>query len=341
MSIQVRPEQAVELITTYIKAGIVPIMKGSPGIGKSAIVHQIAKDYNLKLIDLRLAQCDPVDLMGFPAKDEATGKGYYLPMETFPLDTDPVPQGFAGWLLFMDEMTSAPQGVQAAAYKVFLDRMIGLKKLHPKCALVGAGNLETDNAIVETMSTALQSRLAHLELKVDTDAWCDWAASQGFDHRITAYLAFRPDQLFTFKPDHTDSTYGCPRTWEFANRLCKGVPATDPLLIEKLSGVLSEGLAREFVAFCQLEDKLPKISAIVANPKLTAVPDEPSICWALTGALAEALSTHNCDQLMEFISRLPIEFQVVTLRQGIRRTPALVKEKAVIKWIADNGNHLF
>ena len=49
------------MIAKYIQAKIVPMLTGSPGMGKSAIVKDIAKTYNLKLIDLRLSQCDPTD----------------------------------------------------------------------------------------------------------------------------------------------------------------------------------------------------------------------------------------------------------------------------------------
>ena len=50
------------MITAAIKAKVVPMLKGSPGIGKSQIIWQIAAAYNLMVIDLRLSQCDPTDL---------------------------------------------------------------------------------------------------------------------------------------------------------------------------------------------------------------------------------------------------------------------------------------
>tara|TARA_B100001559_G_scaffold166459_1_gene139494 strand:- start:6762 stop:7097 length:336 start_codon:yes stop_codon:yes gene_type:complete len=110
---KVKLSQAHDMIVQCIKVGLVPIVKGSPAVGKSSIVHQIAKEYGLKVIDLRLAQCDPTDLLGFP--NTANGRGRYVPMETFPIEGDELPKGYEGWLLFMDEFTSAPRGVQAAA----------------------------------------------------------------------------------------------------------------------------------------------------------------------------------------------------------------------------------
>lgn len=110
---QIKVSQAVSMITMLIKARKVPFLKGSPGVGKSQIVHQIAAQYGLKVIDLRLSQCDPTDLLGFPQINN--GKADYAPMSTFPIEQDKIPTGFNGWLLFLDEMSSATPAVQAAA----------------------------------------------------------------------------------------------------------------------------------------------------------------------------------------------------------------------------------
>ena len=59
---QVKINAAASMIAKFIRAKIVVMLSGSPGIGKSHIVHQIAAEYGLQLIDLRLAQCDPTDL---------------------------------------------------------------------------------------------------------------------------------------------------------------------------------------------------------------------------------------------------------------------------------------
>lgn len=94
-------------------AGVVPFIKGSPGIGKSAIVKEIAKTFDLKLIDLRLSQCEPTDLLGFPHIQD--GVASYAPMSCFPTTNTPLPEGYEGWLLFLDEFNSADRDVQKAA----------------------------------------------------------------------------------------------------------------------------------------------------------------------------------------------------------------------------------
>lgn len=338
---QVKIPQAIDLVTDYIKAGIVPMLHGSPGIGKSQIVHQIAQQYGLELIDLRLSQCDPTDLAGFPQIDAARKKAGYLPMDTFPLEGESPKAGYNGWLLFFDEANSAPKAVQAAAYKILLDRKIGQHSLHKNCALVAAGNLETDGAIVEEMSTALQSRLSHIELTVDSDSWVEWAQKSDVHHMITSFIQFKPGQLYTFKADHTDKTYACPRTWEFANRVMKVTEDKPANRLPMLAGTLSEGVAREFLTFVKIYDDLPKPAQIMANPETIKVPSEPSILYALTGTLSHNATPQNFESLMTYIKRLPVEFQVVTMRETIRRNKAMMSHAAVQKWVTESAAKLF
>ena len=153
--------QAKELAVIALQSKLVPMIHGSPAIGKSAIVRQIAKMFNLLLIDVRLGNHEPSEMSGFPSVRGE--KIAYIPTELFPVEGDKIPDGYAGWLVFMDELTSATPVMQAAAYKVILDRLVGNKRLHSNVAIIGAGNLETDNAVVFPMSEALKSRMVHLE----------------------------------------------------------------------------------------------------------------------------------------------------------------------------------
>ena len=322
-------KQAYSALVNYIKAGIVPMLLGSPGIGKSQLVYQLAEMFRLKVIDFRLSQCDPTDLGGFLSLQN--GRASYLPLDTFPIEGDPIPDGYDGWLIFLDEMTSAARAVQAASYKLLLDRMVGQNKLHSKVVMVGAGNLETDNAIVEPMSTALISRVGRLELELDPQEWIEWATSNGWDHRITDFIKFKTSALYTFDPEYTDAVYASPRTWEFANRLIKDESDISHLRAE-LSGIVSEGIASEFSVFTRIYDQLPKPEEIINNPMGANIPDGPDVIWAISGSLATMTNEMNAAQVLKYIARLPGEFQVLTVKEMLRRTPKLSKHEAIKEW---------
>jgi len=198
-----------EAIIHVLQAGLVPYITSSPGLGKSDVTKGIAKQFNWEVIDLRLTQCDSTDLLGFPVHDGI--RMNYAPPRHFPLQgIDKVPDGKNGWLLFLDEFSSAPMSVQASAYRLVLDRQVGEYNLHKNVVIVCAGNKDSDNAIVNRLSTAMQSRLVHLELEIDVRAWLDWATSAGLDHRVISYVEGHPDHLHQFDPNHNDKTFSCP-----------------------------------------------------------------------------------------------------------------------------------
>jgi len=335
----VPPSQAKADAIRCIMAGIVPFIQSSPGLGKSSIAREIAKEGNLELIDFRLSQCAPEDLQGIPFKEEINGtmKARFLPFTTFPLKGDPIPKGKNGWLLFLDEFNSASKSVQAAGYKLILDRMVGDFHLHEKVAVIAAGNLSTDRAIVNPMSTAMQSRLAHILMTVSKPEFIEWCNKNDIDYRVIGFIEFQPDKLHYFQPDHHDLTFACPRTWEFTSKLVKGVTEIKPL-IPLLSGVISPGIAMEFAAFCEEYTKIPKIESIINDPEYARVPVEISTRFAVITMLMANSDENNIKPLVKYMLRFSPEEQIIFFRGIINRNPKLRDipevEQAIIKVIS-------
>lgn len=327
-SLTLPPSQIRTQLVRCLLAGLVADVRSSPGIGKSDIARSIAEEYHLELIDLRLGQMDITDLNGLP-RFTADGRAEYAPFTNFPLEGDDLPEGKDGWLLFFDEMSSAGKQMQAAAYKVILDRMVGQRKLHPQVLMCCAGNLDTDRAVVHSMSTAMQSRLIHLQMRVDHREWMAWAVDHKIDSRIIGFLEFKPEYLHKFDPDHQDKTFACPRTWAFASRLVKGQSITNsdtPIL----AGTVSAGVAHEFVLFAQIFADLPKMAEVMSDPAQAPIPLEPSTRYAMATCVAEWLNEKTADKLMVYVKRYAVEFQVIILRMAHQRIPDLVRHPEVM-----------
>lgn len=331
--------ELAESIIDILKAGLVPMIVSSPAMGKSDITTQITKNHNLMMIDLRLSQCDPTDLLGFPIHDGV--RMGYAPPKHFPLEgIDKIPAGKNGWLLFLDEINSASLSTQAAAYKLVLDRQVGQYKLHENVAIVCAGNKDTDGAIVNRMSTAMQSRLIHLELDIDVKAWLAWASEKGIDYRIISYIESRPEHLHQFDPNHNDKTFAAPRTWEFASKLIKDKEPSTRLL-NILIGTLSAGIAHEFNAHMTYCSQLPSIGAIIASPTTIKIDNDPSLLYAVSHMVAAYIDEKNADPLMEYIKRLPLEFGTTSIRSALKRNKALLKLTPVRTWAHKIATDIF
>jgi len=320
----ISPKDVYTEIKETVFAGLTPIFTSSPGVGKSSLVYKFAEDFKLKLLDLRLSQCTPEDLQGYPMR---TGnKATFTPFDIFPLEGDELPEGYDGWLLFLDELTSATKPVQAAAYKLILDRMVGSFKLHPACAIVAAGNKMSDKAVVNQMSTALQSRIIHFELEVDVAQWLEWALKSGIDYRITGFISYMGTRLMDFRPDHQDKTFPCPRTWEFLSRMVKGKDVSSKIGA-RVAGTIGYGAAVEFITFAQEYDRLPKFRDILHDPMNTPIPLEMSTKFATMSMLVENFNTdEDLDEVLKYIARFDIEMQVVFSRGAVTRKPKIRSE---------------
>jgi len=334
---------AVELQEALIedfKVGLVPMVSSSPGMGKSDIIRTIADLFKLKVIDLRVSQCEPVDMQGYPGVIDGR-MTFHIP-EYFPIETDKVPDGYDGWLLFLDEFNSGNKQTESAAYKLILDRAVYKHKLHSRCLIAAAGNLTTDRAIVNTQSTATTSRLTHYRMRVDHKVWVDWANAHKIDHRIVSLMKFKPELLHRFDTSTNELTFPCPRTWEFASKVITGKNEISHITKIRLAGTVGEGAAVELATYCEIYQNLPTIEQILSNPKSGwKVPKEPSERYAVTTMLSHNTTLNTIDKIIIAINRLPVDFQVITFKDIYKRTPELKGHPVIKEWITKNAHVIF
>ena len=256
-----------------------PVMVwGPPGVGKSQIVAEVADKHDVPLIDIRLSQMEPSDLRGIPFRS-----GGRVEWATPAMLPDAERHGAEG-ILFLDEITSAPPSVSAAAYQLILDRRLGEYRVPEGWAIVAAGNRQGDRGVTYSMPAPLANRFSHFELETHLDDWVAWAFANGLDERVIGFLRFRPELLFDFDPAHNPVAFPSPRTWEFANRALQKFGHNEDMLSASLQACVGPAAGIELAAFVQNLDKLPDIDAIVRGESLT-VPDEVDLQYAVASAL--------------------------------------------------------
>lgn len=337
---EVNALELYECLVEDLKVGLTPMVASSPGMGKSDIFRSIAEEFRLKIIDIRVSQCEPVDMQGYPGviNNRMT---FHIP-EYFPTESDVIPQGYEGWLLFLDEFNSGGKQTEAAAYKLILDRAVYKHKLHPRCLIAAAGNLTTDRAIVNTQSTATTSRMTHYRMRVDHKVWIDWANAHNIDHRIISLIKFKPNILHKFDPTTSELTFPCPRTWEFASKVISSTTEIDYLTKVRLAGTIGEGAAVELATFASIYKSLPTFEEILDDPaRGWNVPKESSEQFAITTMLSHNINEDNIDKIIIAIDRLPMEMRVVTFKDIYKRAPNLKRHQLIIDWIAANASTLF
>ncbi len=256
-----------------------PVMLwGPPGVGKSQMVAEVGCRHGVPVIDVRLSQMEPSDLRGIPFRS-----GEHVEWAVPAMLPDEARHGAAG-ILFLDEITSAPPSVSAAAYQLILDRRLGEYRVPPGWAIFAAGNRQGDRGVTYAMPAPLANRFAHFEVETHLDDWVLWAYQSGIDERIIGFLRFRPELLFDFDPTHNPIAFPSPRSWEFAHRALKKFGQEHQLLIDALQACVGPAAGIEAAAFIRNLDQLPDLDAILAG-EVVAVPKEIDLQYAVASSL--------------------------------------------------------
>ena len=278
-----RPAHLLQVLEKEFKSTLAghhtPVMLwGPPGVGKSQMIAQVAQHNNVNLIDIRLSQMEPSDLRGIPfRKDELVE--WAIPA----MLPDIKRHGEAG-ILFLDEITSAPPSVSAAAYQLILDRRLGAYQIPDAWAIFAAGNRQGDRGVTYTMPAPLANRFSHFEVHINTDDWVAWAYANNIDDRVIAFVRFRPELLFDFDPAHNPSAFPSPRSWEFAHRALQKFEHQHDLLLGSLQACVGQAAGIELKAFIDNLDQMPDLDAIVRGEQVPA-PKEIDLQYAVASAL--------------------------------------------------------
>ena len=236
---------------------------GPPGIGKSSIIAEVAREHELEIIDLRLSQLAPTDLRGLPVAGEQTAR--WLPPEFLPRE--------GRGILFLDELNLAPPVIQGIAQQLILDRKVGSYIVPEGWVIWAAGNRREDRASVHQMPAPLANRFLHFEVEADLASFRSWALAHGLHDQVLSFVAFRPELLHHLDADH--SAWPSPRTWEMASELHS--------IGCSITSAVGQAAGLEFESFLKVYHELPDMELILrGDGKSLSFPTEPSQRYALT-----------------------------------------------------------
>lgn len=288
----------VTVIDACGRAGVPVLLLGDPGIGKSSLVRGIAANEGLSCETVLGSIREPADLAGLPV---VTPAGVVLDPPAWAKRLAAENAGY----LFLDELTTCPDTVQAAMLAVALDRTVGDLRLGREVRIVAGANPPDTAAGGYELAAPLANRFCHVPYAPTTDEWIDgmttgWSAPPtsraiGADDlrqatltaTVTTFIRTRPELLHAL-PKDADGTGGAwpsRRTWSMLARTLAHVRDGDDAAVQALVlGLVGEGAGTEFVKWRQEMD-LPTPDAVVADPSIVAWNDRPDRVWAVLSAV--------------------------------------------------------
>lgn len=325
----VTPSKAMTLIEHSIAHDIPAALHGEPGVGKSAMMAQLAARLGYQYLDVRLVERDPSDLAGYQIVDEAARKT---------IQTEPSIMRTTGkWLINWEELNRAEKFKQNCALSGIQERRLGGFQFGPEVRHVASLNFGHNSGTVP-LSSAMKNRFRHFYIKADLDDWCQWAYTAGINPMLIAFLRFAERDAkcgsMLHRPDESADAYPTPRSWEKVSKTVDDLlnKTIDPELAGIcFQGDVGRGAAIELEAFVAWLGKI-NIDNILLNPDTSEVPSDPAGRYAVSAALSRRAEPGNFAVIMRYFERMQPEYAVMGVSAATARDKTLCQVPEFSKW---------
>lgn len=279
---------------------------GAPGIGKTAIMQQIAEEMDLGLVSYSMTHHTRQSAIGLPVIVEKAYGGQrcrvseYTMSEIIASVYDCMEHtGHREGILFLDEIncvseTLAPAMLLFLQYKIF-----GGHSLPEGWVVVTAGNPPHYNKSVREFDSATRDRLKVMTVEPDRAAWKRYALQQDLPRTVLTFLDLRPDAFYAVENTVEGMSVVTPRAWEDLSDCItlyeeQGLPVEEDLIAQYLQ---NQGIARDFALYYDLYQKYRAaydIPAILAGQAASSAREKARAArmderMSLVGLLLEAL----------------------------------------------------
>lgn len=237
---------------------------GAPGIGKTAIMEQIAQELQIALVSYSMTHHTRQSALGLPfiTHKEYGNVAYdvseYTMSEIIASIYDVMEaSGLKEGILFLDEIncvseTLAPSMLQFLQYKVF-----GRHQVPEGWVIVTAGNPPEYNKSVREFDVVTLDRMKILEVEADYSVWKEYAGERGIHTAITNYLDLKKEDFYQVETTVKGKNYITARGWEDLSQMLllyeeEGLPVEESFVGQYLR---NERVVKEFTAYYDLYRK--------------------------------------------------------------------------------------
>ena len=195
-------------------------LMGPPGIGKTAIMEQIAQELGVGLVTYSMTHHTRQSALGLPyiVRKRYGGKEYEVSEYTMSeiiasvyemMDSTGVKEG----ILFLDEVncvseTLAPSMLQFLQYKTF-----GRHRVPDGWIVVTAGNPPEYNNSVREFDIVTWDRLKRIDVAPDFETWKEYAYSRGTHPAVLTYLEIKKSDFYQVETTADGKRFVTARGW--------------------------------------------------------------------------------------------------------------------------------
>lgn len=347
MNIKEAKQEVKNTITAYLKKDDMgsyeiaierqrPILlMGPPGIGKTAIMEQVAKELGINLVSYTITHHTRQSAIGLPfiSQKEYDGREYsvteYTMSEIIASVYEQIEKsGIHEGILFLDEIncvseTLAPTMLQFLQYKKF-----GNHKVPDGFVIVTAGNPPEYNKSVRDFDIVTLDRVKRIFIEEDYNAWREYAYKADIHGSIMSYLEIKKKNFYNIVSDVKGKRFVTARGWEDLSQVMKvyeelRIPVTKDFVIQYLQ---DEEIADDFANYYELYNKyrniyrIPEILDGTVEVEADSIKDAPfDEKLSFIGLLTDAMTQEFKSYVYELESQKQLLEQLKYLREDLKQ----------------------
>ena len=240
------------------------LFMGPPGIGKTAIMEQVAKECGVALVSYSITHHTRQSAIGLPFISEKNYGGKTISTTEYTMSEiigavyDKMETtGLAEGILFIDEINCASETLAPAMLQFLQNKTFGCHEVPDGWLIVGAGNPPEYNKSVREFDVVTLDRVRRISVDANYYVWKEYGYKQGIHGSILSYLEIKKNNFYVIETTVDGKRFVTPRGWEDLSSMIKtyevmGVSIEESLIEQYLQHhKIAKDFANYYALYCK------------------------------------------------------------------------------------------